>query len=140
MTGPHLPIVISPNQYMVTVINKFDTLQKPSERHTPNDKYENCVTAHLEAAVECLSSKLSAKCRQFSWESIAVREKQDNVKKTLIKETQQIAIQSSLRKSRENYQKYQKKNNLSTSEIKEKQEFCWRLTIIISPVERKWSE
>ena len=40
------------NQYMVTVRNKFDILQKTFERHTPKDKYKNIVTAHIEAASE----------------------------------------------------------------------------------------
>ena len=32
-----------------------------SERHTPNDKYENFVTAHLEAASECIPVKSKVK-------------------------------------------------------------------------------
>ena len=48
---------------MVTVINKLDTLQEIFERHTPNDKYENFVTAHMVAAVECISTKSRDKCR-----------------------------------------------------------------------------
>ena len=47
---------------MVTVRNKFNTLPETSERHSPNDKYENFVTAHTEAAAECIPSKLRAKC------------------------------------------------------------------------------
>ena len=37
------------NKYSVTVRNKIDT-QEISERYTLNDKYENFVTAHMEAA------------------------------------------------------------------------------------------
>ena len=33
--------------YMVTVRNKFDTLQEISETYTPNDEYENFVSAHM---------------------------------------------------------------------------------------------
>ena len=29
---------------MVTVRNEFDSLQETSERHSPNDEYENFVT------------------------------------------------------------------------------------------------
>ena len=32
---------------MLTVRNKFDTLQETSKRHTLNDKYENLVTARI---------------------------------------------------------------------------------------------
>ena len=47
--------------------NKFDILQEIFERHTPNDEEENFVTAHLEAATECIPTKLRAVCR-VSWE------------------------------------------------------------------------
>ena len=30
---------------MITVRNEFDSLLETSERHTPNEEYENCVTA-----------------------------------------------------------------------------------------------
>ena len=49
-------------------------------KYTPNDNYENIVTAHKESVVECIPIKPKAKCR-ISWESIAVREKQDNGKR-----------------------------------------------------------
>ena len=45
------------NQYMVTVRNKFDTLQETSERYTPNDEYENFVTAHIDTAAKCIPTK-----------------------------------------------------------------------------------
>ena len=38
-----------------------------------NGKYENFVTAHIEAAVECIPTKPKAKCKP-PWKSIAVRE------------------------------------------------------------------
>ena len=60
---------------MVTVRNKSDTLYEISERHTPNDKYENFVTAHTEAAAECKPTK----CR-FPWKLLVVRKKQDTKK------------------------------------------------------------
>ena len=47
---------------MVSIRNKFDTLQETSERHIPNGEYENFVTTHLEAAVECILTKPRAKC------------------------------------------------------------------------------
>ena len=31
-------------------------------KHTLNDKYENFVTAYIEAAVKCIPTKLRAKC------------------------------------------------------------------------------
>ena len=60
---------------MVTVRNKFNTLQGISERRTPNDKYKNFVSALIQAFAECIPTKPRAKCR-VSWrESIAVKEK-----------------------------------------------------------------
>ena len=48
---------------MVTVKNKFDTRQETSERHTPNDEYENFLTAHVETAFKCIQFKSKAKFR-----------------------------------------------------------------------------
>ena len=45
------------NEYMVTVRNKFDTLQEISESLDPNDVYENFVNTQMEAAVECIPTK-----------------------------------------------------------------------------------
>ena len=58
----------------------FEILQKTSERHTTNDKYENFVTTHIEAAAECITTKPRAKSR-IHWESKVDREKRDNMKK-----------------------------------------------------------
>ena len=44
-------------------MNKFDALQETSKKHTLNEEYENIVTAHIQAAVECIPTKLKAKCR-----------------------------------------------------------------------------
>ena len=49
-------------QYTIIVKNKFDSLQKTRERHTPNDEYENFVTTHIEAAVRCIPIKPRTKC------------------------------------------------------------------------------
>ena len=65
---------------MKTVRNKFDTLQETSERHTPNDEYKNFVTANIEAAAKCIPAKPRGQ-GWVTWESIAVREKQDNINK-----------------------------------------------------------
>ena len=48
---------------MVTIRNKFDTHQETSERYSSNGKYEKFVTAHLEAAAECIPIKSRVKCR-----------------------------------------------------------------------------
>ena len=50
------------NRYSVTVRKKLDTLQDTSERYTLNDEYENFVTSQMEAVVECILTKLKAKC------------------------------------------------------------------------------
>ena len=55
---------------MVTVRNKFDTLQEISEKHTLNDEYENFITAHMETAAKCIPTKPRAKS---SMESLVVR-------------------------------------------------------------------
>ena len=65
---------------MITLINKFDIFQETPEKHTLNDEYENFVTAHIQAAGKCIQIKPKAKCRVLS-KVIAIREKQDNVKK-----------------------------------------------------------
>ena len=67
---------------MVTVRNKFDTLQEISERHTPNDEYKNFITALIEMVAECTLTKSRAKCR-VPRESIAVYKKKqwDDMKK-----------------------------------------------------------
>ena len=70
-------------QYIITVKNKFDTFQKTPERHTPKEEYKNFLTAHIEAAAECIQTKLRDKCRVL-WESIVVREKRDSIKKSII--------------------------------------------------------
>ena len=59
---------------MLTLRNKFDALQEISETLTLNDKYENFVNAHLEAATECIPTKLRTKPR-FPWETLVVRKK-----------------------------------------------------------------
>ena len=46
---------------MVTVRNKFDTLQETSERHTSHDQLENFVNALIEVAAECTQPKPWAK-------------------------------------------------------------------------------
>ena len=38
------------NQYAVAERNKLDALRKTYEIYTPNEKYENFVTAHIKAA------------------------------------------------------------------------------------------
>ena len=59
---------------MVTVRNKSDT---------PNDEYENFLTAHMEAAAECIPTKPRTKCR-VSWESQVVRKKNKKHKNSIL--------------------------------------------------------
>ena len=58
------------DKYTLTLRNKFDALQERSETHTPNDKYENFVNVHLEAAAECIPTK-----PRVPWETLAVLKK-----------------------------------------------------------------
>ena len=64
------------NKYTATVTNKLDTLQETSERHTPNDKFEN----FLIAIAEWISTKPRTNCRVL-WETTDVEGKRDNMKK-----------------------------------------------------------
>ena len=59
-------------KYSITLRNKFDVLQELSETHTPNDEYENFVNAQIEAATECIPTKLRATYRVLL-ESLTVR-------------------------------------------------------------------
>ena len=49
------------DQYTLTVGKKFVILKETSERHTRNNECENLVTAHIEAAAECIPIKPRAK-------------------------------------------------------------------------------
>ena len=55
-------------KYTIILRNKFDAFQEVSETVTPNDEYENFVNAYIEAAVECILTKLRTKYR-VSWET-----------------------------------------------------------------------
>ena len=50
------------HQYTVSVRNNYDFYQKTSERHTPNDEYENFFTAYIESAAQCIPNKSRAHC------------------------------------------------------------------------------
>ena len=50
-----------------------------SERHSPNDEYENFVSTHIEAAAESIPTNQRAKCK-VPWEATTGK-KQDNIKK-----------------------------------------------------------
>ena len=60
------------NRDTLTQRNKFNALQEIPETPTLNDKYENIVNAHLEAAAECLPTKKRAKPR-VPQETLAVK-------------------------------------------------------------------
>ena len=49
------------DKYTITLRNKFDALPEISEIPTPNDEYENFLNARMEAAAECIATKLTAK-------------------------------------------------------------------------------
>ena len=52
----------------------FDALQEISETLTPTDEYENIVNAHMEAAIECIPTRLSAK-HYVPLETLGVKKK-----------------------------------------------------------------
>ena len=67
------------DKYVLELRNRFETFQEKIEIRTPNDEYENFVSAHLEAAVKCIPTKPRTKYR-VPWETLAVREKRAHVK------------------------------------------------------------
>ena len=66
-------------KYVLELRNRFETLQKKTEKGAPNDEYENFIDAHLEAASKCIPTKPRTKYR-VPWETVAVREKYALVK------------------------------------------------------------
>ena len=79
MTGPYLKNRHIRDNYVLELRKRFETLQVKREKGTPNDKYENFLDAHLEAASKCILTKPRTKYR-VPWETLAVREKQAPVK------------------------------------------------------------
>ena len=67
------------DKYALELRNRFETLLEKTEKDTPNDEYENFVTAHLEAAAKCIPTKPRTKYR-VTWETLVVREKRAHVK------------------------------------------------------------
>ena len=61
-------------KYALALRNKFDAQQEKTEKHTPNNEYENFVNAHLESAAEYIPTKQRTKPR-ILWETSVVREK-----------------------------------------------------------------
>ena len=78
MTGPFLTTEILEIN-VLELRNRFVALQEKTEKRTPNDKYENFVNTHLEAAANCIPTKPRTKYR-VPWETLAVREKCADVK------------------------------------------------------------
>ena len=62
------------DKYTKTLRNKFDVLLEISETFTLNVDYVNFVNAHMEAATDCILTKLNAKHRVF-WETLEFKEK-----------------------------------------------------------------
>ena len=67
------------DKYAFAIRNKYDELHETTEIHTPNEEYESFVNVHLEAAAEFIPTKQRTKSR-VQWETLAVREKQGDVK------------------------------------------------------------
>ena len=90
------------NKYTITLRNKFDALQEILETLTLNDEYKNFVKAHMEAAAECIPTKLRAKHRVV-WETLTVKKKTRMWKQYsyVIKRTQLMLMLSYLRRQRE---------------------------------------
>ena len=65
------------DKYTITLRKKFDELQEISETPTPNDEYEKLFNVYIEAAAECIPTKLIIKLR--------VPNESLTVKKNLIK-------------------------------------------------------
>ena len=91
------------DKYTLTLRNKLDALQGMSETPTPNDEYENFINVHLEAAAECIPTKLRAKPR-VPWETLAVRKSVQTLKPlpNAIERTQTISIPRNLKRHKMN--------------------------------------
>ena len=61
------------DKYTLTLRNKIDAQQEISETPPPNDRYENFIIAHLEAAADCIPTKPRTK-PTVPWETLTVRE------------------------------------------------------------------
>ena len=84
------------DKYVVELRNRFKTLQEKTEKRTRNDEYEYFVNAHLDAAANCIQTKLKTKYR-VPWETLAVREKRALVK-TVSKNYRKNATNTNARK------------------------------------------
>ena len=51
------------NKYTITLRNTFDARQEISETSTPKDEHRNFVNVHIQAAAECIPTKLRTKHR-----------------------------------------------------------------------------
>ena len=67
------------DKYVLELRNTFETIQKKTEKGTPNDEYENFVNVHLEAAAKCIPTKPRTKYT-VPWETLEVREKRAHAK------------------------------------------------------------
>ena len=67
------------DKYVLALRNKFDALREKIEIRTPNDKYDNFVYAHIEAAAKCLITKHRTKSR-VPWEILTVKENPTDLK------------------------------------------------------------
>ena len=109
--------------------NKFDNFQETSKRHTPNDKYENSVTPHIAAAAEGIPNKSRTK-RRVRLESMAVREKRENFKISLLERNPINANALKLKKLKKARREltHTKKNKRITFEAKSiKSKTRWRI-------------
>ena len=63
------------NKYTMTLRNKFNALQEIPKTLTPYEENEKFVHVHMEAAAECIPTKLRAKHR-ILWEILAGKTRQ----------------------------------------------------------------
>ena len=68
------------NQYIITVKNRFESLQHEADDNIPNATYESFVTAHSDTAEACIPLKPKRK-RRVPWETTVVTEKREHLKK-----------------------------------------------------------
>ena len=67
------------DKHTLALRNKYDAVQVQTKTLSLNEEYENFVNAHQEAATEFIPTKQRTKYR-VPWETLAVREKRENVK------------------------------------------------------------
>ena len=107
------------DQYTITVKNRYEALLAESDDVTPTEKYAHFITAHDEAASQCIPLKPKLK-KRVPWETEAVTQKR-NLVKTLSKVKNKRQTKSNKAKFKQSQQELSDVYDLEQEEyVKEK--------------------